>query len=87
MFRAVSRAFVDGFRPRPRVAGCRQTENFLPCALTLRDDAGDVVCGRDLRPRFFRKGRNMKKAWKKPEIVEIAVGLEINSYACAELKK
>ena len=33
------------------------------------------------------KGRNMKKAWKKPEIVEIAVGLEINSYACAELKK
>jgi len=24
------------------------------------------------------------RAWKKPEIVEIAVGLEINSYACAE---
>jgi len=23
--------------------------------------------------------------WKKPKIVEIAVGLEINSYACAEL--
>jgi coenzyme PQQ precursor peptide PqqA len=22
-------------------------------------------------------------AWKKPKIVEIAVGLEINSYACA----
>ena len=22
-------------------------------------------------------------AWKKPRIVEIAVGLEINSYACA----
>ncbi len=29
----------------------------------------------------------MKKAWKKPKVVEIAVGLEINSYACAELKK
>ena len=28
----------------------------------------------------------MKKAWKKPKVVEIAVGLEINSYACAELK-
>jgi coenzyme PQQ precursor peptide PqqA len=27
--------------------------------------------------------RRMK--WKKPRIVEIAVGLEINSYACAEL--
>lgn len=26
-------------------------------------------------------------AWKKPEIVEIPVGLEINSYACAEIKK
>jgi len=23
--------------------------------------------------------------WKKPKIVEIAVGMEINSYACAEL--
>jgi coenzyme PQQ precursor peptide PqqA len=29
----------------------------------------------------------MKKSWKKPKVVEIAVGLEINSYACAELKK
>ncbi len=35
----------------------------------------------------FRKGRKMKKAWNKPKVVEIAVGLEINSYACAELKK
>jgi len=24
--------------------------------------------------------------WKKPRIVEIAVGLEINSYACAVVK-
>jgi len=24
------------------------------------------------------------RTWKRPEIVEIAVGLEINSYACAE---
>jgi len=23
--------------------------------------------------------------WKKPRVVEIAVGLEINSYACAEI--
>jgi coenzyme PQQ precursor peptide PqqA len=29
----------------------------------------------------------MKKMWKKPKVVEIAVGMEINSYACAELKK
>ena len=25
-------------------------------------------------------------AWRKPRIVEIAVGLEINSYACARVK-
>jgi len=24
--------------------------------------------------------------WKKPRVVEIAVGLEINSYACAAVK-
>jgi len=24
--------------------------------------------------------------WKTPKILEIAVGLEINSYACAEIK-
>jgi len=24
--------------------------------------------------------------WKRPIIIEIAVGLEINAYACAELK-
>ncbi|NWH08270.1 MAG: pyrroloquinoline quinone precursor peptide PqqA [Alphaproteobacteria bacterium] len=26
-------------------------------------------------------------AWKKPKFVEICVGLEINAYACAELKR
>jgi coenzyme PQQ precursor peptide PqqA len=30
-------------------------------------------------------GKAMRKTWKKPRIVELAVGLEINSYACAEL--
>ncbi len=29
----------------------------------------------------------MKKTWTKPKVVEIAVGMEINCYACAELKK
>lgn len=33
--------------------------------------------------RFPAKERRMK--WKKPRIVEIAVGLEINAYACADL--
>lgn len=26
-------------------------------------------------------------AWKRPKIVEIALGAEINSYACADLQK
>jgi coenzyme PQQ precursor peptide PqqA len=33
---------------------------------------------------FHEGGKTMK--WTTPRIVEIAVGLEINSYACAELK-
>jgi len=28
----------------------------------------------------------MVMKWKTPTIVEIAVGLEINAYACAEIK-
>ena len=36
---------------------------------------------------LIRKGESMKKTWSKPKVVEIAVGMEINSYACAELKK
>jgi coenzyme PQQ precursor peptide PqqA len=30
--------------------------------------------------------RNTAMQWKKPVIVEIAVGCEINAYACAEVK-
>jgi coenzyme PQQ precursor peptide PqqA len=29
--------------------------------------------------------RRQSAMWKKPKIVEIAVGMEINSYACAVL--
>ena len=29
--------------------------------------------------------REMNMAWTTPKIVEICVGLEINSYACAEV--
>jgi coenzyme PQQ precursor peptide PqqA len=29
-------------------------------------------------------GRNAM-VWKTPEIIEIAVGMEINAYACAEI--
>ena len=30
--------------------------------------------------------KEMAMMWKKPVIIEIAVGLEINAYACAEVK-
>jgi coenzyme PQQ precursor peptide PqqA len=30
--------------------------------------------------------KEMVMKWKRPVIVEIAVGLEINAYACAEVK-
>ncbi|MEE8532361.1 MAG: pyrroloquinoline quinone precursor peptide PqqA [Alphaproteobacteria bacterium] len=37
--------------------------------------------------RFAPKKRwnEMVRVWSKPVIVEIAVGMEINCYACAEL--
>ena len=38
-------------------------------------------------PILLSRGKEMKKTWNKPKVVEIAVGMEINSYACAELKK
>jgi coenzyme PQQ precursor peptide PqqA len=37
--------------------------------------------------RFTKiKPREMAMKWKTPVIIEIAVGLEINAYACAEVK-
>jgi coenzyme PQQ precursor peptide PqqA len=32
------------------------------------------------------KAKEMAMKWKTPVIIEIAVGLEINAYACAEVK-
>jgi coenzyme PQQ precursor peptide PqqA len=32
------------------------------------------------------KSREMAMKWKAPVIIEIAVGLEINAYACAEVE-
>jgi coenzyme PQQ precursor peptide PqqA len=29
----------------------------------------------------------LRMSWKAPKVVEIALGAEINSYACAEAKK
>jgi coenzyme PQQ precursor peptide PqqA len=32
------------------------------------------------------RAKEMAMKWKTPVIIEIAVGLEINAYACAEVK-
>jgi coenzyme PQQ precursor peptide PqqA len=37
-----------------------------------------------LRKELKHGRRNNMTAWTKPIIAEISVGLEINSYACAE---
>jgi coenzyme PQQ precursor peptide PqqA len=40
------------------------------------------------RPARFRVPKSLEEidmAWKTPKIVEIALGAEINCYACAEL--
>ncbi|TWB29621.1 coenzyme PQQ precursor peptide PqqA [Nitrospirillum bahiense] len=34
---------------------------------------------------FLKTGGNVM-SWKTPKIVEIALGMEINCYACAEVK-
>ena len=33
------------------------------------------------------QSQEIMMAWKSPKIVEVALGAEINSYACAEAKK
>jgi coenzyme PQQ precursor peptide PqqA len=35
---------------------------------------------------YTRSIRRKTMKWNKPRIVEVAVGMEINSYACAEVK-
>ena len=36
--------------------------------------------------RAKTQAKEMAMKWKTPVIIEIAVGLEINAYACAEVK-
>jgi len=37
-------------------------------------------------PLTTTRPKEMAMKWKTPVIIEIAVGLEINAYACAEVK-
>lgn len=47
-------------------------------------DGTNVAASRTFSVEAACAGKEVRM-WKKPTIVEIAVGLEINSYACAEL--
>ena len=49
-----------------------------------------VLDFRPLRRSFMgphRQPEGTIMAWKKPTVTEIALGAEINSYACADLKR
>lgn len=61
---------------------------LLAAALTLlRQNLNVTISGifRLCPVGLPEEGRSQMK-WTTPRIVEIAIGLEINSYACAELK-
>ena len=59
--------------------------------MSFRFPAHRVVLDTNETARILQYGCNKKlevtMAWKNPKIVEIALGAEINSYACADLKK
>jgi coenzyme PQQ precursor peptide PqqA len=41
--------------------------------------------GSDHRRHWLRQHKETAMSWNTPKVVEIAVGMEINAYACAEL--
>jgi coenzyme PQQ precursor peptide PqqA len=45
-----------------------------------------AVVGNPTLPPARIRAKEMAMKWKTPVIIEIAVGLEINAYACAEVK-
>ena len=55
--------------------------NLHPSGLIRPSDA--VILGQPTPNENLREA--MPAMWRKPKIVEIAVGMEINSYACAEI--
>jgi len=59
--------------------------------LGLARGSRDFACDARAKLHYFRCGitaswvRSFMMAWKTPKIVEVALGAEINCYACAEL--
>ncbi len=51
----------------------------------VRETGSPVAFFRQQKIRIKPQGDKNMRTWSKPSYVEIAVGMEINSYACAEL--
>ena len=83
--------FVDGGKdrgrpPAPASAPGAQTRLFqFRRSCTLKGPTQRSVAALEPFPGQAACAGKEIRMWKKPMIVEIAVGLEINSYACAEL--
>jgi coenzyme PQQ precursor peptide PqqA len=53
--------------------------------LTRADQEGLIEGACQTADTYKKEGDNGMKRWKRPVIVEIQVGMEINLYVCAEL--
>jgi coenzyme PQQ precursor peptide PqqA len=66
--------------------GRRPSHLFQSRQTTQTKQASEIhACSPKPKDGFQTSEESM--AWKAPEIIEVAVGLEINMYACASLKK
>jgi coenzyme PQQ precursor peptide PqqA len=88
IWRGIAPADAETAKLRARA----QVEKALPEPLTYRIISPTGLLGRGLRTGRRRASRaweeiGMKRVWRRPTIRVIAVGLEINSYACAEVDK
>jgi coenzyme PQQ precursor peptide PqqA len=55
-------------------------------ASSARRKGSELTEGRRRRSFAPYRSEGTAMKWKKPVIIEISVGLEINAYACAEVK-
>ena len=69
-------------RPRPLWG---QGINFYPLAGSASIIDHEVLCSKAEFPFRQSKGGTGMRQWKRPKVIEIAVGMEINCYACAKL--
>jgi coenzyme PQQ precursor peptide PqqA len=71
----------NGLRDNNAGAPAIRKSAFRYCRRLLTALGGDPnLLNEQIRPK------EMAMKWKTPVIIEIAVGLEINAYACAEVK-